>query len=115
MSLIQSERNYLGVLLHSDWMLVLHSDWMLVGYFVDFTSPYILKSIFTLLSNKQEVHLKSILKCRDLGKSMYVCQNHYMKDFLPHIVCPLWALNWNIAFDFDLICPDLTEKMLIGT
>ena len=30
---------------------------------------YIFKSIFTLLNNKQEVHLKSILKCRDLGKS----------------------------------------------
>ena len=49
--------------------VLLHSDWSLVGYFVDFTSPYILKSIFTLLNNKQEVHLKSILKCRDLGKS----------------------------------------------
>ena len=45
---------------------------MLVGYFVDFTSPYIFKSIFTLLNNKQEVHLKSILKCRDLGKSNYI-------------------------------------------
>ena len=43
---------------------------MLVGYCVDFTSPYIFKSIFTLLNNKQEVHLKSILKCRDLGKSI---------------------------------------------
>ena len=54
--------------------VLLHSDWMLVGYFVDFTSPYILKSRIrgygTLLNNKREVHQKSILKCRDLGKSI---------------------------------------------
>ena len=42
-----------------------------------------------------------------------VCQNHYMEGFLPHIVCPLWALNWNYPnIAFDLICPGLTEKLL---
>ena len=46
---------------------------------------------------------------------LHVCVylNHYMEDFLSHIVCPLWALNWNLAF--DLICHDLTEKLLTGT
>ena len=63
---------------------------------------------FLLLNNKREVHLKSILKCRDLGKSkFYASKSLFQKSraiiiefgikmMLTFTSFQNWYLKWNI-------------------